>query len=152
MTFDAVDYGAVNDGVTDDSAAIQAAENAAENAGGGTVVLNKSPLGTLVGNAKAIGTEITLGSNVVLDGDGATIIARGKTEYGAISNKTIDIQNTDHTTVQNLTMNGEGRFEVGIQMDGVVSDVTVRAVWLHDFDNYALTYGDPETDPTKASF
>ncbi len=60
------DFGAVGDGVTDDAAAIQAAINAANTQGGGTVFV---PYGTYL-----VGAAVTLKSNVYLEGQGTTTI------------------------------------------------------------------------------
>lgn len=58
--FDVTDYGAVGDGTTDNTAAFQAALNAARNAGGGTVFV---PRGNYL-----IAGSITIGSYVTLEG------------------------------------------------------------------------------------
>jgi polygalacturonase len=64
-TFNVTSYGALGDGQTDDTSAIQAALTAAANAGGGTVVV---PSGTFLGGPIVIssGTNLQLASGAVL--------------------------------------------------------------------------------------
>jgi hypothetical protein len=74
--FNALDYGAVADGVVNDATAINAAITAANTAGGGIVAL---PAGTY-----AVSAPILLKSNVTLQGDGydATIVKQTGTIAG----------------------------------------------------------------------
>lgn len=67
--FNVRDYGATGDGVTNDTAAIQAAVNAAIAAGGGQVYI---PAGTYIvaGDGTASHGAVTLGNNVTVAGDG----------------------------------------------------------------------------------
>ena len=70
-------YGAVGDGVTDDTAAIQAAITAAQNAGGGTVLL---PASTYIISS----TLNVTADNVVFLGMGQASIIQTKSTFGAV--------------------------------------------------------------------
>lgn len=69
MVFDAKDYGARGDGVTDDTAAIQAAIDAAFTAGGGVVYLPEGVY-RVSGEGTGSGNCLTMHSQVDLIGDG----------------------------------------------------------------------------------
>lgn len=89
--FNVLDYGAVGDGATDDATAIQAAIDAAEAAGGGTVVL---PKGTF-----AIGTVLTVGAdNIHIRGGGHGSIIQ---TIGAVATG-IDLTGRQLCTVSHL--------------------------------------------------
>lgn len=69
MVFDVRDYGALGDGVTDDTAAIQAAIDAAFTAGGGVVYLPEGVY-RVSGDGAGSGNCLTMHSQVDLVGDG----------------------------------------------------------------------------------
>lgn len=71
LVFNVKDYGAIGNGIADDSAAIQAAVDAAGNAGGGRVLFPAGTYATLA--------VVELRSNIWLDGHGATITKLGGT-------------------------------------------------------------------------
>jgi hypothetical protein len=72
----AEDYGAIGDGVTDDSAAIQSAINVVSTAGGGRVKFRAKTY--------LIGSTLTLPSKVVLSGVGSTVsIIKAKASFNA---------------------------------------------------------------------
>ena len=103
------DYGATGDGVTDDAAAIQAALNAANTAGGGVVYV---PAGTYL-----VGTTLTLYSQIHLRGNGphlTTIKAKSGLNNDVIQgNGFLTLTGTNSGTgginewsVENLTIDG----------------------------------------------
>ena len=95
--FNVKSYGAVGDGVTDDTVAIQAAISAANTAGGGTVIFPKPS-----SNYK-ITTALTLNSNVRLLGLGVRptikLILSG-------SSHVISASSVSNAWVENLTLDG----------------------------------------------
>lgn len=69
--YNVADFGAIGDGVTDDTNAIQAALNYISNNGGG--ILRFIPGRTYLVSRQTNGTAITLRSGIYIDGNGATI-------------------------------------------------------------------------------
>ena len=94
-----VDYGAVGDGVTDDTAAIQAAEAAAFASGS---VLH-FPKATYVINSAG---SITI--RVSVDGDGSTIDNTTPTEQSDIILSTLSVAPVATTTIKNIHLIGNG--------------------------------------------
>lgn len=100
-------YGAVGDGVTNDSAAIQAAINAASAAGGGTVRLND-------GTTYAIGTLLTMPSNVTLEGGNNTVLlALGTLPHTMLDSADLSdgtgVYAQSNVTFRNITFDGGSR-------------------------------------------
>ena len=152
------DYGATGNGITDDTAAIQAAVNAAKAAGGGDVYV---PAGTYIvtGHNEPSDGAIMLYDNIHLYGDGmgATNIkvADGwnmkmtgviRTEYGI---------STNNVTVDNLTIDGN-RDNVSVKVDGWFngfapgkighdSNITLDRVEIKDCSGYGF-------DPHEQTF
>jgi parallel beta-helix repeat protein len=151
MIFNVKDFGAVGDGVTDDTAAIQSAIDAAQAAGGGTVFV---PTGTFIVSAGEEPSDgcLMLKSNVYMEGAGAGLttvkVADGsntkitgviRSAYGeethdfGLSNLTID-GNRDHTTGKI-----DGWFNGFIPgKDGHDSNVTLSGVEIKDCSGYGF--------------
>ncbi|WP_040261690.1 putative Ig domain-containing protein [Pseudomonas massiliensis] len=151
MIFNVKDFGAVGDGVTDDTAAMQAAIDAAAAAGGGTVFV---PSGTYIVSAGEEPSDgcLMLKSNVYMEGEGAgktTVkVADGsdtkitgviRSAYGeethdfGLSNLTID-GNRDNTTGKI-----DGWFNGYIPgQDGHDSNVTLSGVEIMNCSGYGF--------------
>ncbi|MBA1244267.1 putative Ig domain-containing protein [Pseudomonas japonica] len=151
MIFNVKDFGAVGDGVTDDTAAIQATIDAAAAAGGGTVFV---PTGTFIVSAGEEPSDgcLMLKSNVYMEGAGAGLttvkVADGsdtkitgviRSAYGeethdfGLSNLTID-GNRDNTTGKI-----DGWFNGYIPgKDGHDSNVTLSGVEIKDCSGYGF--------------
>ncbi len=119
QVFDVTDFGAVGDGSTDDTVAIQAALDAADTAGGGTTFL---PLGTYI-----VSATVTIPGGVSLTGvgRGVSII---KVPDGADSGSSFDILTTElsgadhymaHFTVDGNRQNNTGWNPIGESVYGL---------------------------------
>ncbi len=119
--FNVKDYGAVGDGTTDDAAAIQAAIDAAEAAGGGTVVFPAA--------IYAIETGLVIDNDGVLlvgDGAGSQLAGGGKVDIRASAATTIKWTGTagTGTMVQFTSDAADGGGEVG-KGGGGISDIFI---------------------------
>lgn len=103
--FNVRDYGAVGDGVANDKAAIQAAINAAQLAGGGEIYF---PLGTYLidGAGTPLDGLVITGSNITLRGSGkASVLKQSNTNQimVAVDGRAAKVENL---TVENLYFDG----------------------------------------------
>lgn len=119
--FNAKDYGAVGDGVTNDTAAIQAAEAAAFAAGGGTVYLPAGTYGVL-GDGTASNGGIRLRSNVRLVGAGMDVstiklLAAQAVDLTGIVRTTSGVV-TNNVRIIDLTIDGNRASVAGGSHDG----------------------------------
>ncbi len=104
VQFDVSDYGARPDGVTNNASAIQAAINAAQSAGGGTVFFppGKAPY--------IVRSTITIkGDNITLLGYDATIKMAYNRDTAHEINKLILANGADKLTIAGLTLDGNSK-------------------------------------------
>lgn len=144
--FDArVTYSAVGDGVADDTAAIQAAIDAAFSAGGGRVYLR-------AGTYK-ISSALTLKRRAILMGDGiaagqssvATILFQSSTTATAIAaTDQQDMGIEDITIVGPGSGSGKG-INFGHSTNSDVSGITMRRVQVSSFGGTAIELSNPIT-------
>lgn len=133
--FDAWDFGATVDDATDDTAAIQAALDAARDAGGGRVHL---PAGTYIvsGTGSAGDGAVRIGSNTELYGDGigATVIqvADGYPDKITGIIRTPFGEETRHVVIRDLTLDGNRDSATG-DIDGIFTGVEPGRTEYDDF-------------------
>lgn len=127
------DFGAVGDGVTDDTAAIQAAMDAAE---GKTLLFENATYLVSVVTGQVYSLQPSQGTT--LKGYNSTIKLAPN---GLDSYKIIDLYQTDNVTIDNINITGErnehtgstGEFGMGIDCRGsnnlIVKNLTIRDCW-----------------------
>ncbi|MFJ4517448.1 glycosyl hydrolase family 28-related protein [Streptomyces sp. NPDC088816] len=132
-------YGAAGNGVANDTAAIQAAINEANAAGGGVVYI---PRGTY-----KLTDALTLKSNVWLQGDGiaATVLAQTATNKHGIKGSNLEL-----VGIESLSVKGPGSGTgQGIHLDGTAVIysfyVTMRNVMVKQFGDTGIFIDDPVT-------
>jgi hypothetical protein len=116
------DYGAVGDGLTDDTAALQAVITAAEARGGGMVLFPPGVYKTTY--------TLLFGSNLHLYGPGATInYATSQTDGTALVSRSYDgVGTCQHTIIEGLEIKTTSDKGNGIGLPKA-SDITVRDCW-----------------------
>ena len=151
LVLSARDFGAKGDGATDDTAAIQAALDAAEAAGGAVVHLEAGTY-IVTGRGKASSGCLQIGSNVVLagDGQGETIIKLADGSSGDITGiiRTPSSQVTANVTIRDLTIDGNSERTSG-NVDGIFTgvapgvdaashDILIAGVEIRNVSRYAF--------------
>lgn len=118
--YNVMDYGAVGDGTTDDTAAIQSAVNAAASAGGGTVCFPFTANGYLLG-------DITITKPVKLAANGKLVKLTAK----ASTNKLMTIRSSQvEINGFFVNMNNAGSSSVAIFLD--TAALTMEHIYLRD--------------------
>lgn len=132
------DFGAKGDGVTDDTAAVQAAFVYAHSIGGGKVIFPKSTY--LIANTS---NHISIGANLVIDFCGSTIL-RGKEKQAGFANNidpTIGSYEGGNIIIENGTIDcgayeNETLSNVGVLSFGYAKNITVRNMVFKNFQGY----------------
>ncbi len=106
--YDAVAYGAVGDGTTDDTTAIQAALTAAASAGGGTVYLQQ---------ATYVVSNLTIDSYVTLQGAGRGTLLQGKSGATGYMIALTTPSTSQRTTIRDLALQPNTGTLGGIKLD-----------------------------------
>lgn len=160
VTVDVGMFGAVGDGITDDSPAFRAAQTFVSSRGGGTIRVPHTPKGYRIGTGTHEGpgareTGIVVGSGTRWVGEGGVrLIAGSRTARG---NYVFQISDVQDVQVEGFLADGQARHQsdqpyVFISMSGVVKGIRLHNLSLYNFANFALQYADKRTDPILARF
>ena len=158
-TFNVQDFGATGNGSTDDTVAIQKALDAAEAAGGGTVVI---PTGTYIVSGTGVAAEgaLHVGSNIKIVGasSGDTVVKLADHYDQKLTGliRTVSGEVTTNVEISNLTIDGNRAHNVG-EIDGFFcgvtpgstakcSDITLSGVTIQNCSRYGF---DPHEQTTN---
>lgn len=152
-------FGAVGDGINDDAFAFQAAQNHIDAIGRGRINVPKGEyrIGTTTNQINGIdGTSIIVGSNTHWRAErGAKIISGARNS--SFGNNCFLIRNAKNVLIEGFAADGQAtsptdRPQVFVAMEGVVERVALCDLSLRNFANFAIVYGDQETNPDFARF
>jgi len=157
-TVDVKMFGALGDGVTDDSAAFQAAQAFISAQGGGTIRVPYTDRGYRigVGTRKRRGAKnsgIVVRSHTRWIGDsGVRLIAGCRTPRG---NYIFQINDAEDVEIMGFSADGQAQEQkdqpyVFASLSGVVQRVYLHHLSLYNFANFALQYADSRIDPIRA--
>lgn len=143
-------YGAKGDGVTDDAAAFQAAQDAVTNAGGGTISVPATSRGYVIGDGEQSGTAISVRSNTTWAGQGALLIHRAKTREGR--NHLFSLVGVHNVTISGFAITGEGQTRIAVHMSGTSSDIVLQHLKLRDLRNFAIAFSKTNKSAPDSQF
>lgn len=128
--FDVTRYGARGDGSTNDAAAIQAAIDAANAAGGGVVRLPQPAVNYLLGS-----TTLLLYSDIILEGAGQDVILKYTGSASAIENATKNATAIYRGTVRDLSIVGDSQVAGSVGLDlRRVGGFSFERLYINNFD------------------
>lgn len=143
--FNVMDYGAAGDGVADDTAEIQAAINACNAAGGGTVYM---PAGTYLVSDAGGSTALSLKDGVSLVGAGvSTIIYLAN----AANSHVISVgSGIDNWSIRDLKIDGNRANQTvggthGIRLGGAINGL-IDSLWIANVYHYGIGIQDGTND------
>ena len=152
------DFGAVGDGVTDDSVAFQNAQAAITTNGGGCIWVPYTSTGYKIGDGTNAVAASTTSGIVVTDNthwlgeNKVTLIVGSKTSGG---NYLFELSDCDNVVIDGFTCDGQAvaqtdRPYVAVSLNQIVTNAVIKNLHCYDFANFAVQYGDVDTNPASA--